>query len=97
MDSSETARIDIMSVYLSTKLFQYRVEYYSQISVDLVRLKSLTNVLVTVHCIFLICFAVLFIQLWIKKRLAEQRKMIRTYLVLHDSILNNNYVKAVFL
>lgn len=96
MDSSETAKIDVMSVYLSTKLFQYRVEYYNQIKDNLTRLKSITTVLVIVHCLMLGCFAIYFRQFWIKRRLAEHRKMIRTYLVLHDNILNNNYVKAVF-
>jgi hypothetical protein len=96
MSSEETGRKDVLGAFLSIKLLQYRDDYYAFITRTYQHLQVTSILLNTLHCFSLLSLILVFHLFWVNKRMRAIRELVKSFLMLHDNILNNSYVKSVF-
>lgn len=82
MSSEETGKKDVLAAFLSLKLLQYRDEYYAFITTNYQRLQITSIALNILHCLSLLSLIVVFHLLWVRKRMAGIKRLVKSFLML---------------
>ena len=96
VEQKTVADNELLSTFCLLAFRQYSVDYSKVIQSDLAQRVTLTGIFMWLIYIELIIGSLIFWRVWTRRKLLEWHRLMHTYLVMNDHLLDNEYLKAYF-